>query len=380
MAIRKLPGGKYQHDYRLDGRRMYKRFSTKAAAEAYDLQIRNAKAGGTLVDTRKGGKIRFHDLFEEWIARIERSGAKGSRPASPVTVDGYRKIYERHIKPEFEHRPLAQIGLPVVNAWLRTFATDDARKRSHEQLGRMLQFAVDSGYIATNVARNTVINNVPTPEPVRDPAVLGVLQLKELARQAAAGGRYEGADHDSYRVLVLFAGTTGLRWSEVAGLRVDALTFGARPEVIVRSTLVTVNGRLEFRETTKGRKPRKVPIPPSVAEELEKQVSNLGTRDLVFTSPSGAPLRSSNFARRVFHPAIQRCQEQDPSFPRIVFHDLRRTAVSLAVSGGTNIKVVQQLAGHKSAVTTLDVYAQYFDEDAHSSALAVDALLQDRDR
>ena len=40
-----------------------------------------------------------------------------------------------------------------------------------------------------------------------------------------------------------------------------------------------------------------------------------------------------------------------------------------------NVKVVQQIAGHSSAVTTLDVYAQLFAHDAHSSARAVDALL-----
>lgn len=59
----------------------------------------------------------------------------------------------------------------------------------------------------------------------------------------------------------------------------------------------------------------------------------------------------------------------------IVFHDLRRTAVTLAISAGANPKVVQQIAGHSSAVTTLDVYAQLFAHDAQSSARAVDALL-----
>lgn len=210
---------------------------------------------------------------------------------------------------------------------------------------------------------------------MREPAALSVSQLRELARHAAAGGRYEGAGHDAYGLLVLFAGTTGLRWSEIAGLRADALTFGARPEVVVRTTLVSVDGRLEFRNTTKGRKPRRVPIPPSVAQPLEQHVDSRRVGELVFTSPSGTELRSSNFARRVFHPAIERCQEEDPSFPTAVFHDLRRTAVSLAISAGANIKVLQQIAGHESAVTTLDVYAQYFDEDAHSSARAVDALL-----
>jgi len=185
------------------------------------------------------------------------------------------------------------------------------------------------------------------------------------------GGRYEDASHGLYEALIMFAGTTGLRWSEIAGLRAGALTLGERPQVVVRTTLVSVDGRLQFCETTKGRRPRAVPIPPFVAALLEQHVASLEPGALVFTSPSGAELRSSNFARRVFHPAVERCQAVASD---VVFHDLRRTAVTLAVSAGANVKLVQQIAGHSSAVTTLDVYAQLFAEDAHSSAQAVDAL------
>ena len=106
IAIKKLPGGKYEHDYRADGKRRYKRFRTKAEALAHELEINTAKAGGTLVDTRTGGRIRFHDLYKEWILRIERVGARGTRPASPVTVAGYRSIYESHM------RPNVKIGCP----------------------------------------------------------------------------------------------------------------------------------------------------------------------------------------------------------------------------------------------------------------------------
>ncbi|HKU29260.1 MAG TPA: site-specific integrase, partial [Arthrobacter sp.] len=293
----------------------------------------------------------------------------------PVTVAGYRRVYEKHMQPHLEHRTLASVTLPVINDWLRTFETDDARQRAYRQLGRMLQFAVDSGYLAANPARNATINHVPKPAPVREPAALTAPQLRALAEQAAVGGRYEGASHDAYGLLILFAGTTGLRWSEVSGLRAGALRFGDSPEVVVRTTLVPVDGRLEFRETTKGRKPRTVPIPGSVAAELEAHVKGVSFDALVFTSPSGAELRSSNFARRVFHPAVGRCQAFDPDFPEVVFHDLRRTAVTLAVSAGANVKLVQQIAGHSSAVTTMDVYAQLFAHDAQSSARAVDGLL-----
>lgn len=375
MAINKLPNGKYRHDYRIDGKRRYKQFRTKAEALSHELQINSAKAGGTLVDTRQGGKVRFHDLYLEWIERIERVGARGQRPPSPVTVAGYRRVYEKHIQPDFEHRTLAGISLSAINEWLKSFTTDDARQRAYRQLGRMLQFAVDSGYMAANPARNATINHVPTPDPVREPAALTVVQLRALADQVAGGGRYEGASHETYRLLVLFAGTTGLRWSEIAGLKRDALAFGANPHVVVRTTLVPVDGRLQFRETTKGRKPRTVPIPATVAAELEAHVADVAPESLVFTSPSGAELRSSNFARRVLHPAVERCQALDPDFPKIVFHDLRRTAVTLAISAGANVKVVQQIAGHSSAVTTLDVYAQLFADDAQASARAVDVLL-----
>lgn len=111
---------------------------------------------------------------------------------------------------------------------------------------------------------------------------------------------------------------------------------------MIRATLVPVDGRLEFRETTKGRRPRTVPIPGSVESELEAHVKGAPADGLVFTSPSGAELRAFNFARRVFHPAVERCQALNPGFPSMVFHDLRRTAVTLAISAGANVRLVQQ--------------------------------------
>lgn len=375
MGVKKLENGKYQVDYRIDGKRIFKRFPTLRAAKEHYQSVEAARAGGTLIDTRSGGKMQFHALFEEWIRRIETSGADGSRPSSPVTVAGYRRIYSTHIKPSFQYRPLSQITLQVINAWLETFQSDDARRRAYRQMGRMLQHAVDRGYLAANVARNPTVNNIPTPVPAREAAPLTAKQLTRLADACSGGGRYGGQSHESYGLLILFAGTTGLRWSEIAGLRNTSLVFGEKSHVKVQSSLVPVDGRQQFRETTKGRRPRTVPIPASVATLLAAHVGGASDGRLVFTSPSGAELRSSNFARRVLHPAIERCQAEDATFPRIVFHDLRRTAVSLAISAGANVKVVQQIAGHKSAVTTMDVYAHHYEDDLHSSAKAVDGLL-----
>ena len=82
----------------------------------------------------------------------------------------------------------------------------------------------------------------------------------------------------------------------------------------------------------------------------------------------GSALRNNTWTRRHYGPALAAVAATDPAFPRPTFHDLRHTAVSLAISSGVNVKVVQRIAGHASATMTLDTYAGLFDDDLHDSA------------
>ena len=50
-------------------------------------------------------------------------------------------------------------------------------------------------------------------------------------------------------------------------------------------------------------------------------------------------------------------------FPPLTFHDLRHTAASLAIASGANVKAVQRLLGHESAMLTVNTYAGLFDTD-----------------
>jgi len=69
--------------------------------------------------------------------------------------------------------------------------------------------------------------------------------------------------------------------------------------------------------------------------------------------------------------AVRRCQEADPTFPRVTAHDLRHTAASLAIGAGANVKVVQRMLGHASAAMTLDVYADLLKSDLDAVAESV---------
>ena len=57
-------------------------------------------------------------------------------------------------------------------------------------------------------------------------------------------------------------------------------------------------------------------------------------------------------------------------------HDLRHTRASLGISEGANVKVVQKLLGHKTAVLTLDRYGHLHPDDLDAVATAFDTAAQ----
>jgi integrase len=70
-------------------------------------------------------------------------------------------------------------------------------------------------------------------------------------------------------------------------------------------------------------------------------------------------------------------REHDSSFPELKIHDLRHTAASLAVSAGANVKSLQRMLGHKTAALTLDTYAELFEDDLDSVAVALNHMAMD---
>lgn len=57
----------------------------------------------------------------------------------------------------------------------------------------------------------------------------------------------------------------------------------------------------------------------------------------------------------------------------LTIHTLRHTAASLAISAGANIKVLQRMLGHRSAVMTLQRYGHLMSVDLDRIADSIDA-------
>ncbi|MCA1710722.1 MAG: site-specific integrase [Actinobacteria bacterium] len=150
--------------------------------------------------------------------------------------------------------------------------------------------------------------------------------------------------------MLLTAAGTGMRWGELAGLRVDRLDL-LRRRLHVTQTLVDVRGQLSFGEPKSAQSRRFISLPPTLVTALATHLEGHRS-ELVFTSENGDPLRRSNFYHRMWRPTCA-AAGLVPS-PR--FHDLRHSHVAMLIAAGVPMKAIQHRLGHGSIVMTMDAY------------------------
>ena len=109
-------------------------------------------------------------------------------------------------------------------------------------------------------------------------------------------------------------------------------------------------------------------MPAFAARLLATEVDGREADALVFEARRGGYLTLGQ-ARYTFGKAVAAVGGLDG----LRLHDLRHTCASLAISAGANVKVVQKLLGHKTAVLTLDRYGHLFPDDLDAVATAFDA-------
>ena len=176
---------------------------------------------------------------------------------------------------------------------------------------------------------------------------------------------------------MLFLAYTGLRWGEMAALKVGRLDMLRRRSEVAEAVSAP-RGELVW-STPKSHSSRSVPFPEFLAASLARRCEGKRRGELVSVGPDGGVLRSGNFRRRQFATAVKAWQSSDLDFPDMSPHDLRHTAASLAVSSGAKVKAVQRMLGHASAAMTLDVYADLFDDDLDAVAVALNLGAADSD-
>ena len=312
-----------------------------------------------------------------WAASIGRARGlpslelAGQTQVKPTTRERYEGVVRKHINPTWRNVKLSAVSHSEVQVWVtgltKTQSPAPVRK-IHRVLSLMLDMAVRDGRLARNVAAQ-----VNLPRPVKhERRYLTHAQVDALAH--ACGYPAEVSKHrahdertnEMYRLVVLFLAYTGVRFGEMAALRVGRIDLAKRRTVIAES-VTPVQGLGMVWGTTKTHQRREVPIPRFLVENLAQHLKGRSPDDLVFAGiRSGNPLRVNAF-RKAFRPAAESI-----GMPDLYPHELRHTATSLAIASGADVKVVQQMLGHGSATMTLDTYGHLFENRLDDVADAMD--------
>src|SRR3954451_24088358 len=291
------------------GRERTETFRLKRDAERRLTEIEASKLTGSYVDPR-AGKVTVSVWAERWLdVQVQLNATTHAR---------YRSILDVHVIPRWGQVEVAKVRHSDVQKWVADLSSERSPatvRKIHRVLSQVLGSAVKDGRLVRNVAEGIALPRVRSKER----RYLTHEQVSDLAAACAAVpvSKYAStteADRGAYRLLVLFLAYTGLRWGELAGLRV---------------------GRLDL---------------------MRRRASKAGT-----------PMWWRTFQRAVFDEASVAV-----GLDGLTPHALRHTAASLAIAAGADVKVVQQMLGHKSATMTLDLYGHLFPDRLDTVADAMD--------
>lgn len=168
---------------------------------------------------------------------------------------------------------------------------------------------------------------------------------------------------------------TGLRWGEAAGLHVARIDT---ERAFLRVVETYDQDENKIKAYPKGKRIRDVPLVPELVEAF-KDMPRKGAcgvphdsgrciSPLALTTAEGHPLRNSNWASRVWVPAVKAA-----GVGHVRIHDCRHTYASTLLQAGVSLAEVGRLLGHVSPQTT----AKYSHLSETPSAAVLAALARD---
>ena len=177
---------------------------------------------------------------------------------------------------------------------------------------------------------------------------------------------------------VLLAASTGLRRSEVLGLRWSDINMD-KATLAVAQVVELVGWEVTLKEPKTDYSRRTLILPAQLVEQLKahrkaqaEHCLKLGCSrfDLVFPTWDGKLLNPNNFSKQFADAAAA------ARLPHITFHGLRHTHLTHLLRSGVPVHVVSARAGHSNPTVTLNVYAHLLPGQQEDAADAFDVTLR----
>lgn len=342
-----------------NGRKLYrnKSFRTKREADAWLAdKIREVESSGYV----EVSSMTVSQWLSQWLEKYAAS------TVAPKTLQEYGKMIAGYAIPWLGHLRIARLRGPQIQQYYSDLLGERGRLsrqagvspekvtkdkdgrpchgglsaqtvlHHHTLLHKAFRDAVRAGYIPGNPVDSAI---PPRPER-KEVEWFTPGELLKIRQKASLS---------AYYLPILLAMYTGMRRSEVCGLQWRDIDFDAKQIRVQRSMEQTKAG-LRLKETKTKRSRRQIPMCKELFTELQARKGNAAPDAFVVTSIEGGPVQPNRLSTMFTH--IRR----SAGINRGSLHMLRHTFVSTLLNEGVSLKVLQELVGHSTIVTTMDRY------------------------
>jgi integrase len=287
----------------------------------------------------RAGALTKSQLIEHYRRR-ERSGDNAWK--SYATKMGYENCLKRWITPRWGTYPLGKVKPIEVESWLRQLPL---ARGSCAKIRNIMSVLFSHACRYELYSDNPIRLVRQSAKRRKVPHILHVDEIRLLLDNVGS----------LPRLLIFLDVTTGLRQSELFGLRWSDPDFDNGEISVVHSV---VHGLVSRCKTEASARP--IPVAPFLEEMLKdwrKVTRSPSGDDWVFASNRAKGMRliwGQSIMRKQIHPAIEKLEIKK----RIGWRSFRHSYSTLLRHLGTDIKVQQDLLRHSSARQTLDTYTQ----------------------
>jgi integrase len=292
----------------------------------------------------------------------QRELAPRNRWKSHSTKMGYRGNLRKWIIPRWGKCTLNSIRAGEIELWLRSLPLALA---TCAKIRNVMSVLFNHGLRHELIYRNPVQWVRQSAKRKKIPAVLEIKEVRSLL----------GALAMRERTMVLLDVVTGLRASELFGLKWVDIDFTKNEVSVTRSVVMQVVGSCKTEASQKS-----VPLDPILARTLRTwrdHAKYKAAGDWVFASPFSKG-RKPYWGQSIMSNQIRKVARRVGISKKIGWHTFRHTCATLLRASGADIKVVQELLRHASCRVTLDTYTQAVTEQKRAAQNKIAGMVRGR--
>lgn len=351
--------------YKSDGKYKHKSkygFRTQKEALLWEQKIQSQIQSGINI----GVNPSFAEYYLSWFETYKK------QKVAPATIVNYLSTYKK-IKEYFKDDKLKSISRHHYQKFLNYYAENLAKatiQKLNKHIRACVQDAIQNGIMQRDFTYKAEIIGLESKSN----------ELKYLSEKDSklliSALKSDSDDSMTTRHMALLALATGLRFSEIVGLRYESLNF---KDCTLKVTNAWDYKNNNFKDTKNKESVRTLKVEPSIMASLQSFVSRQKERQLsrkirnpkhlVFAQFNGSP-PTNNAANKTLRRACKRAGIQS-----ITFHALRHTHVSILLYRGMEITAIAKRIGHASPSTTMEVYVHVIKELQHKSDKVSDAAV-----